>query len=53
MYYSRSTSIQRADKVSHAVLTDKGMADLEKRNNANLEVKNSKDTDYDECLSCQ
>ena len=53
MYYSRSTSIQRADKVSHAVSTDQGMADLEKKNNINLEVKNSEATDYDECLSCQ
>jgi len=53
LYYSRSTSIQRADKVSHAVLTDKGMADLEKRNNADLELKNNETTDYDECLSCQ
>ena len=31
LYYSRSTSIQRADKVSHAVSTDKGMAELEKK----------------------
>ena len=53
MYYSRSTSIQRADKVSHAVLTDQGMADLEEKNNIDLEVKSSTATDYDECLSCQ
>jgi ribonucleoside-diphosphate reductase alpha chain len=53
LYYSRSTSIQRADKVSHAVSTDKGMADLERKNNINLELKASSKTEYDECLSCQ
>jgi ribonucleoside-diphosphate reductase alpha chain len=53
LYYSRSTSIQRADKVSHAVSTDKGMADLERKNNINLELKAPSKTKYDECLSCQ
>jgi len=53
LYYSRSTSIQRADKVSHAVSTDKGMADLEKKNKINLELKVSSKTEYDECLACQ
>jgi ribonucleoside-diphosphate reductase alpha chain len=53
LYYSRSTSIQRADKVSHAVSTDKGMADLEKKNKMNLELKVSSKTEYDECLACQ
>lgn len=32
MYYDRSTSIQRADKVSHRVTTSQEMLDLEKRN---------------------
>lgn len=41
LYYCRSTSIQRADKVSHAV---------EKVNNDHSEEKKDK---YDECLACQ
>jgi hypothetical protein len=39
--------------VSHAVSTDKGMADLEKKNKMNLELKVSSKTEYDECLACQ
>lgn len=39
LYYCRSTSIQRADKVSHAV--ENVVHDLEKKDK------------YDECLSCQ
>ena len=43
LYYCRSTSVQRADKVSHEV--EKGdFSELEKKE------KNSK---YEECLSCQ
>lgn len=47
LYYCRSTSIQRADKVSHSVL--KGdFKDLEQENDKLQEANN-----YEECLSCQ
>lgn len=47
LYYCRSTSIQRADKVSHEVL--KGdFKDLEKQNDKLAEAGN-----YEECLACQ
>jgi len=58
-YYARSTSIQRADKVSHAVTQAQEMIDLEKSNKMQLslpenEIENSTtENDYDECLSCQ
>ncbi|MDP4709132.1 MAG: ribonucleoside-diphosphate reductase subunit alpha [Rickettsiaceae bacterium] len=56
-YYARSTSIQRADKVSHTVLQDQGMMDLEKSNNQAPGLPAAKpariENDYDECLSCQ
>jgi ribonucleoside-diphosphate reductase alpha chain len=48
MYYARSTSIQRADKVSHAVTQAAEMVELEKSNNA---ISNG--NNYDECLACQ
>ncbi len=45
LYYCRSTSIQRADKVSHAV---------EKVNNDhNKDEKTVDNNKYDECLACQ
>ena len=53
LYYSRSTSIQRADKVSHTVSTDKAMMDLENKNNLTLETKETLKTEYDDCSSCQ
>lgn len=43
LYYCRSTSIQRADKVSHAV---------EKVNNDHSS-EGEKENKYDECLACQ
>lgn len=46
LYYCRSTSIQRADKVSHKVATADFAADIEKTD-ANAQG------DDDECLSCQ
>ena len=56
-YYARSTSIQRADKVSHTVLQDQGMMNLEKSNNQvpGLPVTRPEriENNYDECLSCQ
>jgi ribonucleoside-diphosphate reductase alpha chain len=56
-YYARSTSIQRADKVSHAVLQDQSMMDLEKSNNQVPGLPTTKleqtENNYDECLSCQ
>jgi len=45
LYYCRSTSIQRADKVSHKV----GDVQLE----MSLKQQQSSSTDYDECLACQ
>jgi ribonucleoside-diphosphate reductase alpha chain len=54
MYYSRSTSIQRADKVSHAVTVDVKMTDLEKKNtNEANALAAAADNKYDECLACQ
>ena len=46
LYYLRSTSIQRADKVSHSVTQAEEMKELELKNNAEANK-------YDECLSCQ
>lgn len=55
LYYARSTSIQRADKVSHAVVVDKKMQELEKDNK--LQNKSSVlaaiNNDNEECLACQ
>lgn len=51
LYYARSTSIQRADKVSHATTQSQDMIDLEKLNNQqNSEIIKN---EYEECLSCQ
>ncbi|WP_341764015.1 ribonucleoside-diphosphate reductase subunit alpha [Candidatus Tisiphia endosymbiont of Beris chalybata] len=50
LYYCRSTSIQRADKVSHNIIKV-DFADIEMANKQNNEVSNS--TNYDECLACQ
>jgi ribonucleoside-diphosphate reductase alpha chain len=47
LYYCRSTSIQRADKVSHAV--EKAEASTPSQNN-NIPAEENK---YDECLACQ
>ncbi len=51
LYYARSTSIQRADKVSHTAIQSQDMVELEKLNNQqnNEIIKN----EYEECLSCQ
>lgn len=51
-YYARSTSIQRAEKVSHTVIQDQGMMDLEKSNNSESAIQRT-ENNYDECLSCQ
>lgn len=52
LYYCRSTSIQRADKVSHKVdiLNNIGGATSTSQENKLMEEQASK---YDECLSCQ
>ncbi|MFV9936787.1 MAG: ribonucleotide-diphosphate reductase subunit alpha, partial [Rickettsia endosymbiont of Haemaphysalis japonica] len=47
LYYCRSTSIQRADKVSHDVLKA-DFKDLEEQNDKLAEAGN-----YEECLACQ
>jgi ribonucleoside-diphosphate reductase alpha chain len=62
MYYCRSTSIQRADKVSHKVDATT-MDDKLKKGKDDLKVgigggeiiatTNAKPVEYDECLSCQ
>ncbi len=49
LYYCRSTSIQRADKVSHNV-EGVDFKDIEKNNQNKREEGSSQ---YDECLSCQ
>jgi len=57
LYYTRSTSIQRADKVSHTVTQAQEMIDLEKRNKTTPGVPATRperiENNYDECLSCQ
>ncbi|RTK92175.1 MAG: ribonucleoside-diphosphate reductase subunit alpha [Rickettsiales bacterium] len=56
LYYARSTSIQRADKVSHTATQAQEMIDLEKKNNISLSaatVVDDKNDKYDECLACQ
>jgi ribonucleoside-diphosphate reductase alpha chain len=45
LYYCRSTSIQRSDKVSHSV--EQGSFDIDDKSSKNEETK------YEECLSCQ
>ncbi len=60
LYYARSTSIQRADKVSHRVTQSQDMIDLEKSNSSGIVAAfprsmsiSSGGDKYDECLSCQ
>ena len=57
LYYARSTSVQRADKVSHTVTQAQEMIDLEKKNKTQSDaLTNESETienNYDECLSCQ
>ena len=43
MYYARSTSLQRAEKVGHKVVRQELANDLTVKTNNN----------YEECLSCQ
>lgn len=53
LYYCRSTSIQRADKVSHNV--QKGdFKDIEKKHQDNLtQTAKEVSSQYEECLACQ
>jgi ribonucleoside-diphosphate reductase alpha chain len=59
LYYARSTSIQRADKVSHNAIQDQTMIDLEKKNGLKLSMaapnlqQQTEENNYDECLACQ
>lgn len=58
LYYGRSTSIQRADKVSHAVTQAEEMVELEKNNNMLIQnaiqpTQQEQDSRYEECLACQ
>ncbi|AZL16135.1 ribonucleoside-diphosphate reductase subunit alpha [Rickettsiales endosymbiont of Stachyamoeba lipophora] len=50
MYYLRSTSIQRADKVSHKVDVIDIKQQLESSEQANTEANSN---NYEECLACQ
>ena len=50
LYYARSTSIQRADKVSHAV--QQVVHDIPKEEPVVMAVAEKEDK-YDECLACQ
>lgn len=52
LYYCRSTSVQRADKVSHQV-SQADFKDIEKQNNKKQYNDPSSDQQYDECLACQ
>lgn len=51
LYYCRSTSIQRADKVSHQVETT--VYDFNKPIDNSVNNKEADENKYDECLSCQ
>lgn len=54
LYYCRSTSIQRAEKVSHKVEVEED--DVVKNANQNVQEANltvSEGNNYDECLACQ
>ncbi len=54
LYYARSTSIQRADKVSRAVHADQKMIALEKENTLKESLLSEPEkADYEECLACQ
>ena len=56
-YYTRSTSIQRADKVSHVVVQAEEMKELERQNTEKEKlsavIDSPQDNNYDECLACQ
>lgn len=51
LYYCRSTSVQRADKVSHK-LENEAMFSKEKTIEEQL-IQQAQDNKYDECLACQ
>ncbi len=52
MYYARSTSIQRAEKISHEVKKMRDFEDIEDQQRKTASALMSND-DNDECLSCQ
>ncbi|MGI4775520.1 MAG: ribonucleoside-diphosphate reductase subunit alpha, partial [Janthinobacterium lividum] len=53
MYYTRSTSIQRADKISHEVKRVDDFKHIEKQEAMATSSAEISAPDYDECLSCQ
>lgn len=55
LYYMRSTSIQRADKVSHQARNSADVIALHKKRDELTKATNSTnmDSNYEECLSCQ
>ena len=61
LYYCRSTSLQRADKVSHAVATKEQQLEMDLHpkskqsnfeNNTNMQAA-PQSVEYEECLACQ
>ncbi len=48
LYYCRSTSVQRADKVSHK--SEENLIDFSKKTN---QIEEQPAVEYEECLSCQ
>lgn len=53
LYYCRSTSIQRADKVSNKSKEDLLQTELQNLNNALAANDSNQEDRYEECLSCQ
>lgn len=57
LYYARSTSVQRADKVSHTVTQAQEMIDLDEKNKTQPDALTNEseriENNYNECLSCQ
>lgn len=56
MYYCRSTSIQRAEKISHDVVTNNGEEhDIKQPANDSIHnpVETNSSGNYEECLACQ
>jgi ribonucleoside-diphosphate reductase alpha chain len=52
MYYCRSTSMQRAEKISHQVVTENNDP-AKPANDSNHNPENASSGNYEECLACQ
>ena len=53
LYYTRSTSMQRADKVAHKAQENELKFDLARDKAAGFIIGNEEKDKYEECLSCQ